>query len=66
MKLVARGLVAVTFNWVAENLPGMVGLTPGIELKNLAPNIDGNAPTASALPALLSNSDEPIARWART
>jgi hypothetical protein len=54
VKLVARGLVVVTFNWIAENLPGMVALTPGVELKNLAPNIYGTAPTASALPALLA------------
>lgn len=54
VKLAARGLVVVTFNWVAENLPGMVGLTPGVELKNLAPNTYGTAPTASALPAILS------------
>ncbi|WP_373539603.1 alpha/beta hydrolase family protein [Chamaesiphon sp.] len=54
VKLAARGLVVVTFNWIAENLPGMVALTPGVELKNLAPNIYGTAPTASALPALLA------------
>jgi dienelactone hydrolase len=54
VKLAAQGLVVVTFNWIAENLPGMVALTPGVELKNLAPNLYGTAPTASALPALLS------------
>ncbi|WP_310487762.1 dienelactone hydrolase [Chamaesiphon sp. VAR_69_metabat_338] len=52
--LAARGLVIVTFNWIAENLPGMVALTPGVDLKNLAPNTYGTAPTASALPALLA------------
>ena len=54
VKLAARGLVVVTFNWVAENLPGSVGLTPGVAIENLAPNIYGTAPTASALPTLLS------------
>jgi dienelactone hydrolase len=54
IKLAEQGLVVVTFDWVAENLPGMVGLTPGVELKNLAPNTYGTAPTASALPALRS------------
>jgi hypothetical protein len=54
VKLAAWGLVVVTFNWIAENLPGIVALTPGVELKNLAPNIYGTAPTASALPALLA------------
>jgi hypothetical protein len=54
VKLAARGLAVVTFDWVAQNLPGMVGLTPGVDLQNLAPNTYGTAPTASALPALLS------------
>ncbi len=54
VKLATRGLVVVTFNWIAENLPGVVALTPGVELKNLAPDIYGTAPTASALPALLA------------
>ena len=58
MKLAARGLVVVTFNWIAENLPGMVALTPGVELKNLAPDRYGTAPTASALPALLAGLQE--------
>ena len=55
VKLAARGLVVVTFNWIAENLPGMVALTPGVDLKNLAPNTYGTAPTASALPAILAS-----------
>ncbi len=54
VRLAARGLVVVTFNWIAANLPGMLALTPGVDLKNLAPNLYGTAPTASALPALLS------------
>jgi hypothetical protein len=54
VKLAARGLVVVTFNWIAENLPGIVALTPGVALQNLAPNVYGTAPTASALPALLA------------
>ena len=58
VKLATRGLVVVTFNWIAENLPGMVALTPGLDLKNLAPNIYGTAPTASALPALLAGLAE--------
>lgn len=51
--LAERGLVAVTFAWVAENLPGMVALTPGVDLKMLMPDQYGQGPTASALPALL-------------
>ncbi|MBD1806904.1 dienelactone hydrolase [Microcoleus sp. FACHB-SPT15] len=54
VKLADRGLVVVTFSWIAENLPGMVALTPGVDLKMLAPNAYGTGPTASALPALLA------------
>jgi hypothetical protein len=54
VKLAARGLVVVTFSWVAQNLPGMVALTPGVDIKMLAPNTYGTGPTASALPSLLT------------
>jgi predicted dienelactone hydrolase len=54
IKLAERGLVVVTFSWVAENLPGMVALTPGVDLKMWSPNLYGTGPTASALPALLT------------
>ncbi len=54
VKLVERGLVVVTFSWIAQNLPGMVALTPGVDIKNLAPNTYGTGPTASALPALIA------------
>nr|WP_290222886.1 dienelactone hydrolase [Trichocoleus desertorum] len=54
VKLAERGLVVVMFAWVAENLPGIVGLTPGVDIKKLAPNTYGSGPTASALPTLLA------------
>jgi dienelactone hydrolase len=53
VKLAERGLVVVTFSWIAEDLPGMVGLTPGVDIKMLTPNLYGTGPTASALPTLL-------------
>jgi hypothetical protein len=53
VKLAERGLVVVTFSWVAENLPGMVALTPGVDITMLAPSMYGKGPTASALPTLL-------------
>lgn len=52
--LVQRGLVVVTFAWVTEYLPGMVGLAPGADIANSTPTTYGTAPTASALPALLA------------
>lgn len=53
IKLAERGFVVVTFSWVAENFPGMVALTPGVDITRLAPNMYGKGATASALPTLL-------------
>lgn len=51
--LAAHGLVVVTFNWVAEDLPGSVSLTPGIDLRFVRPETYGSGASASALPAIL-------------
>ena len=53
VKLAERGLVVVTFSWVAQNLPGIVALTPGVDIRMLSANTYGSGPTASALPVLL-------------
>ncbi len=53
VKLAERGLVVVVFSWVAQNLPGIVALTPGVDIRMLSPSTYGSAPTASALPVLL-------------
>ncbi|OKH15413.1 dienelactone hydrolase [Fischerella major NIES-592] len=58
VKLVERGLVVVTFNWVAENLPGVVSLTPGVDITTWKPEIYGTVPTASALPTLLAKIEQ--------
>ncbi len=58
VKLVERGLVVVTFSWVAQNLPGIVALSPGVDIKMLTPNTYGSGPTASALPAILQALEE--------
>lgn len=54
MGLAERGLVVVTFSWVGENLPGLVGLTPGVTLEALRPQVYGTQATAAAVPTLLS------------
>lgn len=54
VKLSERGLVVVTFSWICENIPGTIALTPGVDIKSLAPNTYGSRPTASALPTLLA------------
>ena len=53
IKLSERGMIVVTFAWIAENFPGIVSLTPGVDIAILAPDSYGTAPTASALPAIL-------------
>lgn len=52
--LAKRGLVIITFAWVAENIPGFVALTPGVDLNAWSSDNYGKMPTASALPTLLS------------
>lgn len=57
-KLAERGLVVVGFNWIAENLPGIIGLTPGLDLEKWRPNHYGTGATASALHALLKKLEQ--------
>lgn len=54
VKLAERGLVVVTFSWIAENLPGMVGLTPGVDVTKLSLTTYSSGPTVLALPTLLA------------
>ncbi|AFY50473.1 putative dienelactone hydrolase [Nostoc sp. PCC 7524] len=54
VKLAERGLVVVLFNWIAQNLPGITALTPGVDISKWHPKIYGTAPTASALSTLLA------------
>ncbi|MEM6403927.1 MAG: dienelactone hydrolase [Cyanobacteria bacterium P01_D01_bin.116] len=54
VKLAERGFVVVTFSWVAQSQTGIGALTPGVDIKNWAPNTYGTAPTASALPTILA------------
>ncbi|MDR9403573.1 MAG: dienelactone hydrolase [Halothece sp. Uz-M2-17] len=51
--LATQGLVVITFAWVAENLPGMVSLTPGVDIEAWSPDNYGKKATASALPVLM-------------
>jgi hypothetical protein len=53
VELAERGLAVVVFDWVAENLPGRISLTPGIRREALAPERYGTEPSSSALPAIL-------------
>lgn len=51
--LARAGMVAVTFDWVAELFPGQVGLTPGVDLTAVGPDTYGTKPTTPALAAVL-------------
>lgn len=52
--LAARGLAVVTFTWIAENLPGRISLTPGINRAMLTPQTYGTGPSSTSLPTLLT------------
>lgn len=54
IELASRGTVVILFNWLAENIPGQVALTPGVNLAAYASDAYGTMPTASALPSLLA------------
>jgi dienelactone hydrolase len=58
IKLAELGMVVVLFNWVAENLPGFISITPGIDAEKWKPEFYRNFPTASALPTLLQKLAE--------
>ena len=54
LKLDSRGTVVILYNWLAENIPGQIALTPGVNFAAFAPDVYGNIATASALPSLLA------------
>ncbi|MGB3532291.1 MAG: dienelactone hydrolase [Microcoleaceae cyanobacterium] len=53
VKLAAQGLAVMTFSWVCQNIPGIVAISPGVDLKQLTPDTYASGPTAAALPTLL-------------
>lgn len=67
LDLVRRGVVAVTVRWVDETMPGVVAMTPGMDLQYCRPDTYGQGPTASAIgPVMevlqqLQSGDGPLA-----
>lgn len=51
--LALHGFVAVCYTMVAEEMPGYVSLTPGLDLSAITPSTWGAAPSASSLAAIL-------------
>ena len=64
--LTHAGFVTVLYGWVLEEMPGMVALSPGLDVSALSPKEYGQRPSASALAAVLQdlatqNSTGPLA-----
>lgn len=55
--IAADGVAVVVMSWVAQNLPGRVSLTPGIDLKMASPDCYGKGFTVSSLVPLLRMID---------
>ncbi len=53
--LAEAGFVAITYGWIAEEMPGLPALTPGLDIAALAPDRYGKSPSATALQALLDD-----------
>lgn len=52
--LAANNIVFLSFSYVAEELPGYVNLSPGLDLTALTPDGYGKKPSATCLPSLLN------------
>jgi dienelactone hydrolase len=66
--LAERGLAVVTFGWVGETIPGVIGLTSGIDLDKVRPDTYGSGPSSLALGPILNALDalNENAPWARS
>jgi len=53
IELVESGAIVAMFNWVANNPPGSINLSPGVDLDSWKKSY-GKLPTASALPSILN------------
>lgn len=63
VKLAEINLVTVMYTHVAETLPGVIGLTPAIDLSRVKPDTYGSGPTCPAIQSILNslaqlNADE--------
>jgi len=53
LKLAEAGYIAVTYQVIAEEMPGYISLTPGLRLDRLGPEGFGNGPSATAIQPIL-------------
>ena len=54
-ELALRGHVVVTYSLIAEEMPGYISLTPGLDLSAITPDTYGTRPSATALKPLLAH-----------
>lgn len=54
MHLAEQGIVTVLFDWVGETLPGVIGLTVGLDLRMVTPQTYGTGPTAPVIGQILT------------
>jgi hypothetical protein len=53
IELAKHNNIVVLFSWIAEDFPGSVSLTPGMDLNFIKPDTYGTGPSANALHAIL-------------
>ncbi len=53
VELARAGIVTVTYDWIAEDLPGFISLTAGVDLSSLGPEVYGSKPTSTVIAPLL-------------
>ena len=54
LALTEKGLVVVVYSWIAEEMPGYISLTPGVDLAALQVGAYGSAPTSPAIAPILA------------
>lgn len=54
VRLAEAGLVVVCYSWIAEEMPGYISLTPGVDLAAVKPDRYGQQPTCPALAPILN------------
>ena len=53
-ELARQGVVTVTYSMIAEEMPGYISLTPGLDLAAITPDTYGTAPSATAIAAIIA------------
>ena len=52
-KLAEKNIVTITYELVTEEMPGYIGVTPGLDLKYIGPQSYGDAPSGNAIAPIL-------------